>query len=164
MTLTKIFKVITLYRLYIFPVLTKISVSVPFLLNQMTDYGQTSSIVMLGWFKDLIRFWWPWSNFQGHHTTKPVNMSLSALYLLNQLVDFDLTCIATPLGHVEEIIRFRWPWPHFKGHASTFNVKFWPPPPPWLDLYSNTIVDPPPPPPPWLNLYSNTIGTCWRND
>ena len=33
------------------------SLSAPcLLLNQMTDYGQTSYIVMLGWFKDLIRF------------------------------------------------------------------------------------------------------------
>ena len=33
------------------------SLSAPYLLNQMTDSGQTSCIVMLGWFKDLIRFW-----------------------------------------------------------------------------------------------------------
>ena len=43
-------------------------------LNQMTDSGQTSYI--LGWFKDLIRFWWLWSNFQGHHTIKTVTVSL----------------------------------------------------------------------------------------
>ena len=33
------------------------------LLNQITDSGQTSYIVTLGWFKDLIRFWWPWPKF-----------------------------------------------------------------------------------------------------
>ena len=27
-------------------------------------------IVKLVWFKDLSRFWWPWLNFQGHHTIK----------------------------------------------------------------------------------------------
>ena len=44
------------------------------LLNQMTDSGQTSYIVTLGWFKDLVRFWWPWPNFQGHHTIKTVKI------------------------------------------------------------------------------------------
>ena len=50
--------------------------SEPYLLNQITDSGQTSRIVTLGWFKDLIRVWWPWHNFQGHHTIKTVKMSL----------------------------------------------------------------------------------------
>ena len=102
------------------------SLSTPCLLNQMTDSGQTSNIVMLGWFKDLFRFWWIWPNFQGPHTIKTVNWALSALYLLNQLVDFDQTCVETPLGHGEEIIRFLWPWPHCQGHTSTLNVKYWP--------------------------------------
>ena len=44
--------------------------SAPCLLNQISWFGQTSYIVTLGWFKDLIRFWWPWSKFQGHHTIK----------------------------------------------------------------------------------------------
>ena len=38
----------------------------------MTDSGQTSSIVTLVWFKDLIRVWWPWPNFQVHHSIKTV--------------------------------------------------------------------------------------------
>ena len=49
--------------------------SAPYLLNQMTESGQTSYIVTLGWFKELIKFWWPWPNFQGH-TIKTVKMSL----------------------------------------------------------------------------------------
>ena len=51
-----------------FQILTKKSLSAPYLLNQMTDSGQASHIVTIGWFKDLIRFWWPWPNFQGQHT------------------------------------------------------------------------------------------------
>ena len=30
----------------------------------------------VGWFKDLIRFWWHWPNFQNHHTIKTVKMSI----------------------------------------------------------------------------------------
>ena len=62
--------------LWNFQILTNKSLSAPHLLNQMTDSGQTSYIVTLGWYKDLIRFWWPWPNFQGHHTIKTVKMSL----------------------------------------------------------------------------------------
>ena len=62
--------------LWNFQLLTKKSLCAPYLLNQMTDSGQTSDIVMVGWFKDLIRFWWPWLNFQGHYTVKTVKMSL----------------------------------------------------------------------------------------
>ena len=71
------------------------SLSAPYLLNQMTNSSQTSYIVTLGWFKDLFRFWWPWPNFQGHHTIKTVKFSivdknkksLSAPFLLNQMTD-----------------------------------------------------------------------------
>ena len=56
--------------------LTQKRLSAPYLLNQMMDSGQTSYIVMLGWLKDLIIFWWPWPYFQGHHTIKIVKMSL----------------------------------------------------------------------------------------
>ena len=50
--------------------------SAPYLLNQMMVSGQTSCIKTLGRFKDLIRFWWSWPNFQGHHTIKTLKMSL----------------------------------------------------------------------------------------
>ena len=59
-----------------FEILTKKCLSAPYLLNQMTDSGQTSYIVTFGWIKDLVRFWWPWRNFQGHHTIKTVTVSL----------------------------------------------------------------------------------------
>ena len=52
-----------------FEILTKMLVCTH-LLNQMTVSDQTSYVVTLGWFKDLIRFLWPWPNFQGHHTIK----------------------------------------------------------------------------------------------
>ena len=51
----------------------KWALSAPYFLNQMTDSGQTSYIVILGWFKDLVRFWWSSPNFQGHHTIKLKN-------------------------------------------------------------------------------------------
>ena len=52
------------------------SLAAPYLLNQMTDSDQTPYIVIFGWFKDLIRFSWPWPNFQGKHAIKTVKMSL----------------------------------------------------------------------------------------
>ena len=58
-----------------FQILTK-KRSATYLLNQMTNSGQTSCIVTLGWFKDFVRFWWAWPNFQGHHTIKTVKISL----------------------------------------------------------------------------------------
>ena len=57
-------------------ILTKNSLSAPYFLKQMMDSGQTLCIVSLEQLKDLIRFWWPWPNFQGHHTIKTVKMSL----------------------------------------------------------------------------------------
>ena len=89
-----------------FQILTKKKFVCTSLLNQMTDSGQTSYIVTLRWFKDLIRFWRPWPNFQGHHTIKTVKMSLVCTHHLNQLVDYDQTCIETPLGHGAEMVRF----------------------------------------------------------
>ena len=59
-----------------FQILLQKSLSAPYLLDHMTDSGQTSFIVMLGWFKDLIRFWWPWPDFQGHHTIKTIKTGL----------------------------------------------------------------------------------------
>ena len=57
----------------------KKSLSAFYLLNQMTYSDQTSFIITLGWFKDLIRFWWPWHNFQGHHTLKFSNFDQKKL-------------------------------------------------------------------------------------
>ena len=46
------------------------SLSAPYHLNRTTDSGHTWSIITLVWFKYLIRFWWLWSNFQGHRSEK----------------------------------------------------------------------------------------------
>ena len=84
--------------LWNFQILTPKSLSASYLLNQMTDFSQTSFIVTLGSFKDLIRFWWPWLNFQGHHTIKTVlfsnfdHKSLSTSYLVNQM----MVCTLSP--------------------------------------------------------------------
>ena len=105
------------------------SLSAPYLLNQMTDSGQTSYIVTLGralgWFKEKIRFWWPSPNFQGHHTIKAVKMSLVCTPSPEPNGGFDQTCTEIPLGHGKEMIRFWWPWLHFQSHTSTLNVNFW---------------------------------------
>ena len=49
--------------------------------------------------KDLIRFWWPWPNFQGHHTIKTVKMSLACTLSPEPNSDFD----------GKEMIRIWWP-------------------------------------------------------
>ena len=41
-------------------------VSGHYLLNQWTDFDQTCMDTMYGGCEELIRFWWPWPNFQGH--------------------------------------------------------------------------------------------------
>ena len=51
--------------------------SAPYLLNKMMDSDQFyDCIVSLGKWKDLIKVWWPWPYFQGHHTIKTVKVSL----------------------------------------------------------------------------------------
>ena len=40
--------------------------STPCLLNEWIDFNQTCTSILLGHVKELIRFWWPWSHFQGH--------------------------------------------------------------------------------------------------
>ena len=98
------------------------SLSASYLLNQMTDSGQTSYIVTLGWFKDLVRFWWPWPNLQGHHTIKTVKMSLVCTLYPEPNGGF-----WPNLYRNTEMIRFWCPWHHFQGHnSSPFTVKFWP--------------------------------------
>ena len=125
-------------------------------------FGQTSyiDIVMLGWFKDFIRLWWPWPNFQGHYTIKTVKFSnfdqknLSAPYLLNQMTDSGQTSYIVTLGWFKDSIRFWWPCPHFQGHRTIYTVKmslvgtliFW----------TNWWI--------WPNLHRNTILTRGRND
>ena len=37
-----------------------------YLLNQWTYFDQTCIDTLLGGCEELIRFWWPWLNFQGH--------------------------------------------------------------------------------------------------
>ena len=54
----------------------------------MTDYGQTSYIVILGWFKDLVRFLWFWPNFQGHHTIKTIKMSFVCILSSEPIGEF----------------------------------------------------------------------------
>ena len=126
----------------------------------MKDSGQTSRIVTLEWYKDLIRFWWPWLNFQGHHTIKTVKFSnfdqksLSAPYLLNQMTDSGQTSYIVTLGWLKDLVGFWWSWPNFQGHHTIKTVK--------MSLVCTL--------PPerisgfWPNLHRNTIETWGRND
>ena len=43
-----------------------------FLLNQWMDFDQICIDTLLGGRKEVIRFWWPWPNFQGHYPIKTV--------------------------------------------------------------------------------------------
>ena len=80
----------------------------------------------MGWFKDLIRFLWPWSNFQGHHTIITVKMSLVCTLSPEPIGGFWPNLHRNTFGTWEKNDRFWWPWLHVKGHTSTLNVKFWP--------------------------------------
>ena len=65
----------------------KKSLSASLFLNQMTDSDQTSYIVTLRWFKDLIKFWWPCPNFQGHHTVKTVKFHILIKNTMSALLE-----------------------------------------------------------------------------
>ena len=40
-----------------------------YLMNQLADFNQICMVITFGHDKKLKRFWWPWSNFQGHCQT-----------------------------------------------------------------------------------------------
>ena len=103
----------------------KKSLSELYLFNQIMDSGQTLHIVSLGLLKQLIRFMWPWHNFQGHHTIKMVKISFVYTLSSEPIGGFWPNSKETSIEHGEEMIRFCWPWPHFQGHTCTLNVKFW---------------------------------------
>ena len=44
--------------------------------NQWPEFDQTSTDTSLGQGKEVIRFWWPWPNFQGHYIIKTLKVSL----------------------------------------------------------------------------------------
>ena len=52
------------------------SLSALYLLNQWMDFDQTCIDTFLWGRKAVIRFWWPWPDFQGRHTITTVEMSL----------------------------------------------------------------------------------------
>ena len=95
-------------------------VSMRYLMNQWTDLDQTCTDTLLGRCEELVRFCWPWLNFQGHSNLCNVLNFVSGRYLLNQWTYFDQTCIDTMLGGCEELIRFWWPWLNFQGHSNLF--------------------------------------------
>ena len=63
-----------------------------YLLNQWVDFDQTCIDTLLGWGKEVFRFWWPWPPFQGRTITECqilTKKSLTASYLVNQIMDWD---------------------------------------------------------------------------
>ena len=57
-------------------ILIEKSLCAHYLLNQWLEFYQISTDTSLGQEKEVIRFWWPWSHFQGHYITKILKMSL----------------------------------------------------------------------------------------
>ena len=48
-----------------------------YLVNQLMDFDQTCTEALLQEGSELIRFWWPWPNFQGCESVKTVEISIS---------------------------------------------------------------------------------------
>ena len=71
-----IFKMVACFKL---PNLSQKGLSAWYLMNQLADFNQICMYITLGHNEDLIRFWWPWPNFQGQGGTltakfKPKNV------------------------------------------------------------------------------------------
>ena len=52
-----------------------------YLMNQLTDFNQICMDITFGHDKKLNRFWWPWSNFQGHCQTLSTKIKPKSAYL-----------------------------------------------------------------------------------
>ena len=102
-------------------------VSGRYLLNWTMDFSQTLYIVWLWHHKELIRFWWPWSNFQGHTTTLKCQIYTKIgfpyiNYLFNREIDSDGTLYIVLLWHNKDLIRFCWPWSLWRNNEL---VRIW---------------------------------------
>ena len=96
-----------------------------YLLNQWTDFDQTCIDTMLGGCKGLIRYWWPWLNFQGHSDLFFYGVKFHFRTLSSETVNrFDETCRDTLLVGWEELFIFWWPWPNFQGQQPLKAVKW----------------------------------------
>ena len=126
--------------------------------NQLVDFVQTCTDTLLGERKEIIRFWWPNSHFQGHTGTfKFPNFDhkwLSAPYLLNQMTDSSQTSHIVTLGWFQDLFRFWWPWLNFQSHHTIKTVK--------MSLVCT--LSPQPIGGFWPNLHRNTTETLERND
>ena len=68
-----------------------------------------------------IRFWWPWTNFQGHCSRKTEkSMTVSCLHnILNQwLESYQILRKVYRWDTTKELVRLWWPWPNFQGCLS----------------------------------------------
>ena len=98
-----------------------------YLLNQQIELYQTCTETPLGQEKEVIRFWWPWSNFQGHIGTLNLKFwlhkSLSVSYLLNQMMDSDQASCIVSLVEINNLIGIWWHWHNFQGRHTIKIVK-----------------------------------------
>ena len=53
----------------------KMCLCAQYLMNQLADFNQICMDTTFGHDKTLNRFWWPWSNFQGHCQINPPKLS-----------------------------------------------------------------------------------------
>ena len=83
--------------------------------TKWVDFDQTWTDTLLGWGKEVIRFWCPWPHFQGHTSTLNVNFRHC------KWVEFHQTWTDILLGRGKEVIKFWWLWPHFQP-----NDRVWP--------------------------------------
>ena len=67
----------------------------------------------------MVRFWWPWTHFQGHTSILNVIFWPKNLVCILSLEPNDgfwpnfIYCI---IGMIKELIKFWWLWPNFQGH------------------------------------------------
>ena len=66
--------------------------------------------------KELIRFWWPWPDYQDHQPIKTVKICLFCTISTEPVDGFYQTFIDTLLVGGNKLIIFWWSWPNFQGH------------------------------------------------
>ena len=68
----------------------KVLVCTKYLTNQLAGFNQICMDITFGHDKKLNRFWWPWTNFQGHCQTKSV-----CLHVISWTVGWNITKFAS---------------------------------------------------------------------
>ena len=66
----------------------KLTFLMQYILNKWMNFDQTYTQTLLGGDLELIRFWRPWPNFQGHQPMKKVEISFSDVISSEQMHGF----------------------------------------------------------------------------